>query len=80
MIPVRRAGHNDALEIGEDLLEGYAFLGGRFGQRGGDLPRSDRGHYAIGLRMREVFPDPGGGAVESFPQERRHPSDGVLAH
>ncbi|MCY1180594.1 hypothetical protein D9M73_210490 [compost metagenome] len=45
MLPVRQAGDDQLVDVVEDGLEGFALLGGGFGQGGLEVAGFDLGHY-----------------------------------
>jgi len=58
MVPERRSGHDEALEIGEDGGHRLAALGAAGGQSVGELAGLDGGQHGIALGMRQVIGDP----------------------
>ena len=60
MVPVRQAGNEDALEVGEDALERFALLGRAVGQRAANLSRAYPREDRISRRIVEVVGDPVG--------------------
>ena len=60
MVPVRDAGDEDPLEVGEDALERLALLGRLRRQRVADLAGLDARKHRIARRIVEVVGDPVG--------------------
>ena len=58
MVPERRGGHNETLEIGKDGGHGLAALGAAGGQSVGELAGLDGRQHGIALGMRQVFGNP----------------------
>ena len=81
MVPERRGGHNEALEIGEDGGHRLAALGAAGGQSVGELAGLDGRQHGKALGMREIFGDPIDGPVAK-PAEffRRHETSAHARH
>jgi hypothetical protein len=60
MVPVREAGDEDPLEVGEDPLERLALLRRSRRQRRADVAGADAGEDRIARRIVEVIRDPVG--------------------
>ena len=78
MVPVRDAGQEDALEVGEDGVERLAGLRGGRRELRADLPRPGAGQHGVAVVLTEVGRDPVDEVAPVTPElVRRHVAEGV---